>query len=482
MSAHTLEQLKQSLHGDIVTPSDHDYLSAISRWAINAARHAKVVAFVKDVDDISLALRYAKENKLSLATRGGGHNAVGASSAEDGLVIDLSRYMNQVRVDPARKLAYVQGGAVWKDVDEAAMEHGLATVGGTVNHTGVGGLVLGGGFGWLQGSHALSVDNLVEVVVVLSDGTAVTASDNENSELFWAVRGGGCNFGICAEFVFRLHAQRRTVFAGNLVFDAEKVEDLMKVIREWYSKASEKEVAFLTCYRDAQLDKAITFVSVFYNGTKTEGKSKFKAFLDLGPTEDTTAEIPYEMLNGLYNQYYEPGLARYMRGFPYDLASAQVDPVRKVLERLNSLPFKENNLSMIVMFEYNHLAKVKAVPNDAMALARHSLSNGFMLMGWPENTPKDMMFARKTVWEILRMISPGEKFFAGNREGFQYVEDQDHRVSSTNKGESLYGAEKYKKLQHLKRKYDPDVIFDKWFIIERRRMVLLELVYDTHAV
>uniref|UniRef100_A0A0W0FJA5 FAD-binding PCMH-type domain-containing protein n=1 Tax=Moniliophthora roreri TaxID=221103 RepID=A0A0W0FJA5_MONRR len=468
MSAHTLEQLKQSLHGDIVIPSDPDYLSAISRWAINAARHAKVITFAKDVDDISLALCYAKENKLSLAIRGGGHNAVGASSAQDGLVIDLSRYMNQVRVDPARRLAYVQGGAVWKDVDEAAMQHGLATVGGTVNHTGVGGLTLGGGFGWLQGSHGLTVDNLVKAVVVLSDGTAVTASANENSELFWAIRGGGCNFGICAEFVFKLHAQRRTVFAGNLVFDAEKVEKLMSVIREWYSKASEKEVAFLTCYKDAQLDKAraITFVSVFYNGTKMEGKSKFKAFLDLGPTEDTTAEIPYEMLNGLYNQYYEPGFARHMRGFRYDLVSSRVGPIRQVLERLNSLPFKEKNLSMTVMFEYNSFVKVNAVSNEAMALARHSLNNGLVLMGWSEDTPRYMMYAREVVWEILQMVSPGQRFFTGNREGFQYGEDQDHRVSSTIKGEALYGAEKYKKLQRLKRKYDPDVIFNKWFIIE----------------
>ncbi|EEB89104.1 hypothetical protein MPER_12843, partial [Moniliophthora perniciosa FA553] len=391
MQAHTLEQLKRSLHGDIVTPSDYDYPSAISRWAINAARHAKVIAFVKDVDDISLALCYAKENKLSLAIRGGGHNAVGASSVQDGLVIDLSRYMNQVKIDHERKLAYVQGGAVWKDVDEAAMQYGLATVGGTVNHESAG-----GGFGWLQGSHGLAIDNLVQAVVVLSDGTAVTASANENSELFWAIRGGGCNFGICAEFVFQLHAQRRTVFAGNLVFDTEKVSELMRVIREWYSKASEKEVVFHTLYRDAKLDKAITFVSVFYNGSKAEGRSKFKIFLDLGPIEDTTAEIPYEMLNGLYNQYYEPGLARYMRGFPYDLASARVDPVRKVLERLNSLPFKEKNLSMSVVFEYNSLAKVKAVPNDTMALARHSLNNGFMLMGWPEDTPRNMMFARET--------------------------------------------------------------------------------------
>lgn len=129
-----LESLYQAFKGDIVTPSSADYKNAISRWAINAQRNAKVVAFVKDSDDVALAINYAKANKLPIAIRGGGHSAAGASSSENGLVIDLSRYINYAKVDAAKKLVYVGGGAIWETVDKAAIEHGLATVGGTVNH------------------------------------------------------------------------------------------------------------------------------------------------------------------------------------------------------------------------------------------------------------------------------------------------------------------------------------------------------------
>ncbi|KAJ8475466.1 hypothetical protein ONZ45_g15592 [Pleurotus djamor] len=155
--------LTKDFSGDIVTPDHPEYTKAIARWAINAERKARIVAFVKDTKDIATAIKYARDNGLSLAIRGGGHSSFGASSAEDGLVIDLSRYFNTTRVDPENKLAYVGGGAVWATVDKAAIEHGLATVGGSVNHTGVAGLLLGGGYGWLSGLHGMTIDNLVQV-------------------------------------------------------------------------------------------------------------------------------------------------------------------------------------------------------------------------------------------------------------------------------------------------------------------------------
>ena len=136
-----LTTLSKSFKGDLVTPSDPDYAAAIARWAINANRNAKVVAFVKDSEDVALALKFAKDNKLPLAIKGGGHSSSGASSSEGGIVIDLSRHVNSVRVDAENKLVYVGGGAIWGDVDKAAIEHGLAGVAGTVNHTGVGGCV-----------------------------------------------------------------------------------------------------------------------------------------------------------------------------------------------------------------------------------------------------------------------------------------------------------------------------------------------------
>ncbi|KAL5527562.1 hypothetical protein ACEPAG_6363 [Sanghuangporus baumii] len=284
--------LKNNFKGDIVTPEHPDYKAAIQRWAKNAVRHAKIVAFVKDADDASLTVKYARESGLPLAIRGGGHSPAGSSSSE-GIVIDLSKYVNECRVDPERKLAYVGGGAIWKTVDETAIKYGLATVGGTVNHTGVGGLTLGGGYGWLASAHGLAVDNLVQATMVLADGSIVTASENENNDLFWGIRGGGCNFGICMEFVLQLHEQRATVYSGLLTYPASLVDRVFQITAEWREKNSDPScclVQGLTRGPLPEREPGVTTVP-FYNGPVEEGRKIFKEFLDLCPS-DATGEIP----------------------------------------------------------------------------------------------------------------------------------------------------------------------------------------------
>ncbi|KAG6824886.1 hypothetical protein H0H87_010821, partial [Tephrocybe sp. NHM501043] len=245
---------KSSFKGDIVTPDDPDYQKAISRWAVNAQRRAKVVAFVKNAVDVGLAIAYARTSGLPIAIRGGGHSPAAASSSEGGLVIDLSRYLNEARVDPEKQVVYVGGGALWDVVDSEAIKHGLATVGGTVNHTGVGGLVLGGGYGWLSPEHGLAIDNLVQATVVTADGSVLTASDAENQDLFFGIRGGGCNFGVVTEFVLRLHPQRRTVYAGILVLRPPSLEKLVGVTSAWFEGAGEKEsmIQIMTMGPDGQ--------------------------------------------------------------------------------------------------------------------------------------------------------------------------------------------------------------------------------------
>jgi FAD/FMN-containing dehydrogenase len=164
---------------------------------------------------------------------------------DDGVCIDLSRHFNTTRVDPNNKLAYVGGGAVWKTVDCAAIAHGLATVGGTVNHTGVGGLSLGGGYGWLSGEHGLVIDNLTQATVVIANGSVVTASPTSHPGLFWAIRGGGGNFGVVTEFVLKLHPQRKTVFAGLIIFPPSMLNQVMEAADAWWPKIRKKEGALI---------------------------------------------------------------------------------------------------------------------------------------------------------------------------------------------------------------------------------------------
>ncbi len=186
--------LLSSTSTEIRDPSHPRYGASIQRWSRAAEKPAGLALVPTTAHEVSLVVKYATENNLDLAIRGGGHSTAGASSTNGGLLIDLSR-MSSVRVDSDKNLLYVGGGATWGQVDNEAWKHGLATVGGTVSDTGVGGLALGGGYGWLSGQHGLTIDNIVEVEMVLADGRVVRCSEREESDLFWAVRGAGQNFG-----------------------------------------------------------------------------------------------------------------------------------------------------------------------------------------------------------------------------------------------------------------------------------------------
>ncbi|TEB04031.1 FAD-binding domain-containing protein [Coprinellus micaceus] len=268
----------------------------------------------------------------------------GASSVEDGLVIDLSRYLNQVRIEPDKRLGYVGGGCVWKTVDEAAIKYGLATVGGTVNHTGVGGLALGGGYGWLTNRYGLATDNIRQATVVTADGSILTANDKDNEDLFWAIRGGGGNFGVVTEFVFELYPQRKTVFAGDF-----SVGGLML--------ARTKAMCQVATV-DPESTQSVFVLLVMYNGSEEEGRAAYKEFLDIGPIADMAKELPYEELNTLQS------------------ARARFLWVRGPLPEPEVLP--EHHMGILP------LSKVNAVPVSATAF-RRELTLTFSSLSLGEN-------------------------------------------------------------------------------------------------
>ncbi|KAG8976502.1 hypothetical protein FRB90_009174, partial [Tulasnella sp. 427] len=242
MSSQALNQLKSVLSGEIVAPGEEGYNYGIARWSDTASKPATYVAFPKSAEDVAAAIKFGRAQGLELAICGGGHSWSGASSTT-GLVIHLGKYLNTARCDPQEKQLYVGGGALWDAVDKAAYEHGLATVGGTVNHTGVGGLTLGGGYGWLSGRHGVTSDNLVQITVVLASGEIVKASETENSDLFWGCRGGGSNFGVVTEFVIKAYPQRPTVFLTILTFPIDKLEAFVEGVESWFETITPDEGA-----------------------------------------------------------------------------------------------------------------------------------------------------------------------------------------------------------------------------------------------
>jgi hypothetical protein len=225
--------------GRQIGADDADYDTARAVWNGAIDRRPRLIARCIGTADVVAAVRFARARDLEIAIRGGGHNVAGTAVCDDGIVIDLSA-MRGVRVDPAERKAWVQGGALWGDVDHETQAHGLATTGGIVSHTGVAGLTLGGGVGWLMRKHGLTVDNLLAVDVVTAGGKLLRASAQEHPDLFWALQGGGGNFGVVTAFEFRLHPVGPTVLAGPILWDAADAREVLRFYRDFIRDAPDE--------------------------------------------------------------------------------------------------------------------------------------------------------------------------------------------------------------------------------------------------
>src|SRR5262245_5797986 len=225
--------------GELIAAGHADYEHARAVWNGMVDRRPRLIARCTGTADVAAAVRFARDRDLEIAVRGGGHNVAGTALCDDGIVIDLSA-MRAVSVDPVARTAHVQGGALWGDVDHETQAHGLATTGGIVGHTGVGGVTLGGGIGWLMRKHGLTVDNLVEAEVVTADGDILRVSANDHPDLFWALRGGGGNFGVVSAFRFDVHPVGPALMAGPVFWAAEDTTDVLRFYREFATDAPDE--------------------------------------------------------------------------------------------------------------------------------------------------------------------------------------------------------------------------------------------------
>jgi len=361
-----LRSLLSSTNARVILPSHEVYSAAIARWSMAASKNAGIVIQPTTPAEVGLAVKYAAENGIEVAVKGGGHSTAGASSTEGGLLIYLEG-MRRVSVEdwpaePGQKVFRIGGGANWGDVDDEGVKYGLHTVGGTVADTGVGGLTLGGGYGWLSGLHGLSIDCLVEVEVVLASGEVVRANESENSELFWGLSGAGQNFGVATEFVMRAFPQG-DVWCGLVMFGTEKntVERVVKVVNEMYTpdqngrtKYEGKCMGGLGFISPPPAEGQImTFVSIVFAGTEEEGKEAWKDLFEIGPRMSTMAMQPYPVAN----KFLAPpvGLRSSMKGssFKMPLRTEFVLDVQKMYTDFFTADPQERGITLLMYELYD---------------------------------------------------------------------------------------------------------------------------------
>src|SRR3954471_7139913 len=316
----TVQELREAIRGEVVTPADAEYGEASQIWngAFDDSRPALIVRCT-DASDVATAIGFARSNDLQVAVRGGGHSIAGFSTIDDGVVIDLSP-MRAVVVDPTRRRAVVQGGATWQDVDHETQAFGLAVTGGLISSTGVGGFTLGGGIGWLMRKYRLVADNLVGAAVVTADAQLVHASATDNPDLFWALRGGGGNFGIVTSFEFELHHVGPTVMAGLLFFPPEAASTVITGWRKLTETMPDELTSLINLTTappvpflpEAVHGKPIVVIGAMYSGTLDTAEAAVASLRTLAePIVDMVGPVPYAAMQQALDPLWGAGAQNY---------------------------------------------------------------------------------------------------------------------------------------------------------------------------
>jgi FAD/FMN-containing dehydrogenase len=449
VGAQTIGLLGEQVRGQVITESDAGYDDA--RRVINAMIDRRPAAVVQclDTSDVAATVRFARENGLDVAVRGGGHSVPGFGTVDGGLVIDLSG-MRRVDVDPDRRTARAQGGATWGIFNDATAAHGLATTGGIVSTTGVGGLTLGGGIGYLARAVGLSCDNLISAEVVTADGRTVVASESENEDLFWALRGGGGNFGVVTSFEFRLHPVA-DIYGGPMFFEADDAATVLRVFRELIVDAPEEFGGFPAWQIAPPLpfipeerhgDTLLAFVSCFA-GPADEAERVLKPLRDAAPVvAEHVDTMPYPALNSAFDALYPPGeLQHYWKAnFVKELTD---EAIQAHLEHGPNVPVVNSTVHIYPINGACH-----RVASDATAFAYRDATFATVIAGmWPDPAENDANI--KWVRDYYQATAPLSE--EGGYINFMAEDDQE-RIKANYKSN-------YDSLVGIKRKYDPDNLF-----------------------
>ncbi|PNY26205.1 FAD-linked oxidoreductase [Tolypocladium capitatum] len=453
------DQLRRQITaGDVLLPGDEGYKESLKRWSESAEQPAAVVVRVTSPEEVSTAVRFATAHKIPLTACGGGHSTSGASSSDGGMVIDLAR-MRNVSVDPAARTVTYEGGCVFGDVDSALAAHGLATVGGLYNQTGVGGLVLGGGHGFLTARHGLAIDNLVSVDMVLADGSVVEASESQKPDLFWAVRGAGAQLGVVTRFTSRAHAQG-DVWVAALTFGLDKVPELVAFANEFHDRraADHNLVVAFQCEPEDYATPVVV-AEAFYNGPATEAERFFAPVLALGPIASSAGTMPYATANTLFNPRLD-GPGRWLLGSCSVVMPLNADFVAEAGRRFLDFIISHSGMAKsVLLFEFFPTAAIRATPHDATAFAgRGDHYHVVMALRCDAASQDAEVRAFKRHLSNYLMTTCGRHGKRAPGDAVPFYANLEHEGL---KPEDVFGNH-VERLRELKRTYDPDNVFHKW--------------------
>jgi FAD/FMN-containing dehydrogenase len=448
-STGDLRALRKDFAGELFVPESAGYDECRKVFNAMHDKRPAVIARCASTADVVAAVDFARENRLQVAVRSGGHSVAGLSICDDGLLIDLAG-LKTIDVDPAVRTARAGGGVLWGEFDAATQEHGLHTPGGRVTTTGVGGFTTGGGYGWTSSKYGLTCDNLISAEVVLANGRIVRASPREYEDLFWGIRGGGGNFGIVTEFEYRLHPLGPIVLAGLALWPVERAEDVLRAWRD-YVDACPDELStgsvmitappepFVPDHLKGQVALAI---AAMYVGDPDEGAEVMRPIKDLRPAVDLIQPMPYTAFQAIIDPMAPKGQRSYWRG-EY-LGELSDDAIATFLRHAPELTAAGRPLSEMIIFRIGQA--VAAVPEDATAFSHRDANYLFHpITVWQRPADDERLIgATRAFCDAMQPFSTGGAYLNFTPE--ERVRD-------------AYGAAKYERLVALKDRYDPDNLF-----------------------
>jgi len=442
LESSAVQAFGDELRGPLITPDHSNYDDTRKVWNGMIDRRPALIARCGGVADVIASVRFARDHQLLLSVRGGGHNTPGIAVCEGGLMVDLAG-LRSVRVDPARRTARAEGGTTWSEFDRETQAFGLATTGGAISHTGIGGLTLGGGLGWLAGKHGLACDNLLSVDLVTAEGTMVTASAGENPELFWGLRGGGGNFGVATSLEYRLYPVG-PLLAGPIMYPFAQAQQALQLYRDFATSIPD-EVNTIAALMTSPEGDPLAAVVLSYNGSIDAGEKVFQPLRGFGvPVADLVAPMPYRQLQTLFDDAFARGRRYYFKSnFTRAISD---DAIATLVEQFASAPSK---MSMVYFQQLGNAAN-RIGASDTAFSHRDALCEWGCDAVWldPSEDAANIAWARQ-VAEAMRPFTSGSDYV--NHIGLETEEGAD-RIKAA------FGAN-YDRLVGLKNRYDPTNLF-----------------------